>query len=61
MHDLPYLQGKDMGPETVACMTRACLTAKEALQGHGHTTQDKTLVHIYAHKINNYMSKLLHV
>nr|XP_022338648.1 uncharacterized protein LOC111134120 isoform X2 [Crassostrea virginica] len=45
MHDLPYLQGKDMGPETVACMTRACLTAKEALQGHGHTTQDKTLVH----------------
>lgn len=54
MHDLPYLQGKDMGPETVACMTRACLTAKEALQGHGHTTQDKTLVHIYAHNINNY-------
>ncbi|XP_062621067.1 uncharacterized protein F13E9.13, mitochondrial-like [Saccostrea cucullata] len=32
MHDLPYIQGRDMGPEIVACMTRICSTAKSAFQ-----------------------------
>ncbi|XP_061163486.1 uncharacterized protein F13E9.13, mitochondrial-like [Saccostrea echinata] len=32
MHDLPYVQSKDIGPEIVACMTRICSTAKVVFQ-----------------------------
>ena len=33
MHDVPYVQSRHLGPETVACMTRLAVSVREAVRG----------------------------